>query len=137
MESFARCTTWSHRDRSWRDGRQPSICCALLPRRIDHRSVQTARLEIIEELEPHRRGVYSGAVGWVGPDGAMDTCIAIRTLVHGDGTLRFKAGGGIIHDSGREAEYEETFDKASAMLRWLQQVEVRHVDCEDRRQPGH
>jgi len=51
-------------------------------------------MEIIEELEPHRRGVYSGAIGYLGFDGAMDTNIAIRTLVRSRGTIRFWAGGG-------------------------------------------
>ncbi|MEJ2643362.1 MAG: aminodeoxychorismate synthase component I [Gammaproteobacteria bacterium] len=76
-------------------------------------------MEIIEELEPHRRGVYCGAVGYVGFDGAMDTNIAIRTLVHSEGTARFWAGGGIVADSELEAEYQETFDKAAALLKLL------------------
>lgn len=76
-------------------------------------------MEIIEEVEPHRRGVYSGAIGYLGFDGAMDTNIAIRTLVSSAGTLRFWAGGGIVHDSEVDAEYRETFDKAAALLRLL------------------
>lgn len=75
-------------------------------------------MEIIEELEPHRRGVYSGAIGYLGLDGAMDTNIAIRTLIHSSGTIRFWAGGGIVHDSQVEREYQETFNKAAALL-WL------------------
>jgi len=75
-------------------------------------------MEIIEELEPHRRGVYSGAIGYLGFDGAMDTNIAIRTLVRSRGTIRFWAGGGIVHDSQVEQEYRETFDKTAALL-WL------------------
>jgi para-aminobenzoate synthetase component 1 len=77
-------------------------------------------MEIIEELEPHRRGVYCGAIGYLGYDGGMDTNIAIRTLVHSDGVIRFWAGGGIVHDSDVEAEYRETFDKAEALLRLLE-----------------
>ncbi len=76
-------------------------------------------MEIIEELEPHRRGVYCGAIGYVGFDGGMDTSIAIRTLVHSDGIARFWAGGGVVIDSEAEAEYQETFDKAAAMLALL------------------
>ncbi|MEJ2686290.1 MAG: aminodeoxychorismate synthase component I [Gammaproteobacteria bacterium] len=76
-------------------------------------------MQIIEELEPHRRGVYCGAVGYVGFDGDMDTNIAIRTLVHSEGTARFWAGGGIVADSDLEAEYQETFDKAAALLNLL------------------
>ena len=75
-------------------------------------------MEIIEELEPHRRGVYCGAIGYLGFDGAMDTNIAIRTLVHSAETLRFWAGGGIVYDSDEEAEYQETYDKAAALF-WL------------------
>ena len=82
-------------------------------------------MQIIEELEPHRRGVYCGAIGYIGYDGDMDTNIAIRTLVHSHGTVRFWAGGGIVADSQREAEYQETFDKAAALLSLLQQSAVR------------
>lgn len=76
-------------------------------------------MEIIEELEPHGRGVYCGAIGYVGFDGAMDTNIAIRTLVHAGGEVRCWAGGGIVADSQWEEEYRETQDKASAMLELL------------------
>ncbi len=78
-------------------------------------------MQIIEEIEPQRRGVYCGAIGYVGYDGNMDTNIAIRTLVYSHGTVRFWAGGGIVADSQRDAEYQETFDKASALLSLLQQ----------------
>jgi para-aminobenzoate synthetase component 1 len=77
-------------------------------------------MEIIEELEPHRRGIYCGSIGYVGFDGAMDTNIAIRTLVMSGGKTRFWAGGGIVADSELKAEYQETFDKAAAMLRLLE-----------------
>jgi para-aminobenzoate synthetase component 1 len=76
-------------------------------------------MEIIEELEPHQRGVYCGSIGYIGFDGNMDTNIAIRTLVHSDGTIRFWAGGGIVHDSVLAEEYQESFDKAAAMLQVL------------------
>ena len=77
-------------------------------------------MEVIEELEPHRRGVYCGAIGYIGFNGNMDTNIAIRTLVHSDDTIRFWAGGGIVNDSVMEEEYQECFDKAAAMLNLLQ-----------------
>lgn len=80
-------------------------------------------MEIIEELEPHRRGVYCGAIGYLGFDGAMDTNIAIRTLVHSDGVVRFWAGGGIVADSDPESEYRETYDKASPLLDLLQSTD--------------
>jgi len=79
-------------------------------------------MEIIEELEPNRRGVYCGAIGYIGFDGAMDTNIAIRTLVHAAGMARFWAGGGIVIDSDADAEYQETFDKAASMLRLLREI---------------
>jgi len=78
-------------------------------------------MQIIEELEPHRRGVYCGAIGYAGFDGSMDVNIAIRTLIHSQGAIRFWAGGGIVADSRLEDEYQETFDKAAAMLKLLQQ----------------
>ena len=72
-------------------------------------------MQVIEELEPHRRGIYCGSIGYIGFDGAMDTNIAIRTLVHSDGVARFWAGGGIVADSACAAEYRETEDKAAAL----------------------
>jgi para-aminobenzoate synthetase component 1 len=77
-------------------------------------------MEIIEELEPNRRGVYCGSIGYLGFDGNMDTNIAIRTLVHSENTIRFWAGGGIVNDSVMEDEYQECFDKAAAMIKLLQ-----------------
>lgn len=82
-------------------------------------------MEIIEELEPNRRGVYCGSVGYVGFDGNMDTNIAIRTLVHSDQSVSFWAGGGIVIDSILEAEYQESFDKAAAMLLLLEKMSSR------------
>ncbi len=79
-------------------------------------------MHIIEELEPDRRGVYCGAIGYIGCDGNMDLNIAIRTLVYAGGSIRFWAGGGIVADSRLEDEYQETFDKAAAMLKLLQQT---------------
>ena len=84
-------------------------------------------MEIIEELEPHRRGVYCGAIGYIGCDGNMDLNIAIRTLVFSRGEIRFWAGGGIVADSTLEEEYQETFDKAAAMLKLLQQSSTAQV----------
>jgi para-aminobenzoate synthetase component I len=79
-------------------------------------------MEIIEELEPHRRGVYCGSIGYIGFDGNMDVNIAIRTLVMSRGEIRFWAGGGIVADSTLEDEYQETFDKVAPMLKLLQQA---------------
>lgn len=77
-------------------------------------------MEIIEQLEPHRRGVYCGVIGYIGNDGCMDTNIAIRTLVYSGNEIRCWAGGGIVADSSCDAEYQESKDKASAMLKTLQ-----------------
>jgi para-aminobenzoate synthetase component 1 len=81
-------------------------------------------MEIIEELEPQRRGIYCGSIGYIGFDGNMDTNIAIRTLVHNQETIRCWAGGGIVNDSQLDAEYQECFDKAGALLQLL--AEFRH-----------
>jgi para-aminobenzoate synthetase component 1 len=84
-------------------------------------------MQIIEELEPHRRGVYCGSIGYVGFDGAMDASIAIRTMIHGNGEMRFWAGGGIVADSTVQAEYKETFDKVAAMFALFQRARVERV----------
>lgn len=76
-------------------------------------------MEIIEELEPGRRGVYCGAIGYVGFDGAMDTSIAIRTLVQRGGEAQLWAGGGIVADSRCEDELAETLHKAAGLLQLL------------------
>jgi anthranilate synthase component 1 len=73
-------------------------------------------MEIIEELEPTKRGVYAGAVGYFGYSGNMDTCIAIRTLVIKNGKVYFQTGGGIVADSKPEDEYWESVNKAMAMM---------------------
>lgn len=73
-------------------------------------------MEIISELEPERRGIYAGAVGYLGFDGALDTCIAIRTIVAANGMLSMQAGAGIVADSIPELEYKETKNKARALL---------------------
>jgi para-aminobenzoate synthetase component 1 len=86
-------------------------------------------MEIIEELEPHRRGVYCGSIGYVSSDGDMDTNIAIRTMVHAQGITRLWAGGGIVADSDPEAEYRETYHKASALLELLQRMERMNSEC--------
>ncbi|SMF97143.1 para-aminobenzoate synthetase component 1 [Methylomagnum ishizawai] len=82
-------------------------------------------MEIIEELEPHRRGVYCGSIGYIGFDGDMDTNIAIRTFAHSDHTIRFWAGGGIVADSDPELEYQECYHKAAALLNLLDQFRLQ------------
>ncbi|WP_072714466.1 anthranilate synthase component I [Rhodothermus profundi] len=73
-------------------------------------------MEIIDELEPTRRGVYAGAVGYMDFSGNLDTCIAIRTMVVRNGTIYIQAGAGIVADSEPEREYEETVNKARALV---------------------
>ena len=79
-------------------------------------------MEIIDELEPIKRGVYSGAVGYVGWDGNMDTAIAIRTAVIKDKKLHIQAGAGIVYDSVPEKEWEETMNKGRAIFRAVAMV---------------
>jgi para-aminobenzoate synthetase component 1 len=76
-------------------------------------------MEIIEELEPTRRGVYTGAIGYLCFSGDMDVSIVIRTLVVRDGVAYFQVGGGIVADSDPEAEYQETIDKGKALAEAL------------------
>jgi anthranilate synthase component 1 len=74
-------------------------------------------MEIIDELEPVKRGIYAGAVGYLGFHGDMDLAIAIRTAVVKGGTLHVQAGAGIVADSDPQSEWEETRNKARAVLR--------------------
>jgi anthranilate synthase component I len=74
-------------------------------------------MEIIDELEPVRRGIYAGCIGYFAANGTMDTCIALRTAVVKDGTMYVQAGAGIVADSDPDAEFEETRQKARALLR--------------------
>ncbi|MEJ1958813.1 MAG: aminodeoxychorismate synthase component I [Nitrosomonadales bacterium] len=78
-------------------------------------------MQIIEQIEPSSRGVYCGVIGYIGFDGNMDSNIVIRTLVYTGGNIRCWAGGGIVADSNAEAEYQESMDKAGAMLELLRQ----------------
>jgi anthranilate synthase component 1 len=80
-------------------------------------------MEIIDELEPVKRGIYAGAVGYLGFHGNMDVAIALRTAVVKDGRLYVQAGGGIVADSQPEAEWQETQNKAKALLRAAEMAE--------------
>lgn len=77
-------------------------------------------MEIIEDLETARRGVYCGSIGWIGRDGRMDLNVAIRTMIVRCDRLYFQVGGGIVADSDPDAEYEETLHKAEGMRRALE-----------------
>ncbi len=74
-------------------------------------------MEIIDKLEPDKRGIYSGAIGYIGAAGEMDTCIALRTAIIDNNMMHIQAGAGIVYDSDPEAEYEECRNKARALIR--------------------
>jgi anthranilate synthase component 1 len=82
-------------------------------------------MQIIDELEPHRRGPYGGAVGYVDFCGHMDTCIALRTMVLLGQTVYLQAGAGIVADSVPETEREETLNKARGLLKALEMAETQ------------
>ncbi len=82
-------------------------------------------MEIIDEIEPHRRGPYAGAVGYVDFNGNMDTCIALCTLVVQNGKAYVQAGAGIVADSVPAAEYQETLNKARGLLKAVEITEAR------------
>jgi anthranilate synthase component 1 len=101
-------------------------------------------MELIAELEGEKRGVYAGAVGYFGHDrintssgaleeGAMDTCIALRTMVYRDGVAYLQAGGGIVFDSDEGDEYEETINKLAANMRCIEQAERIHWEEQQQR----
>ncbi|MBV5324575.1 MAG: chorismate-binding protein, partial [Rhodospirillaceae bacterium] len=81
-------------------------------------------MEIIDELEPSKRGIYAGAVGYLGFNGDMDLAIAIRTAVVKDGTLFVQAGAGIVADSVPESEWTETQNKARAIVRAAEMLQT-------------
>jgi anthranilate synthase component 1 len=91
-------------------------------------------MEIIDELEPERRGVYAGCIGYFGAGGDMDTCIALRTAVVKDGVVYVQAGGGIVADSDPESEYQESWNKARALMRAAEEA-VRYA-TESGNEPG-
>jgi anthranilate synthase component 1 len=81
-------------------------------------------MEIIDELEPSKRGIYAGSVGYLGFNGDMDLCIAIRTAVVKDGRIHVQAGAGIVADSDPDSEWQETLNKARAQLRAAEMAEA-------------
>ena len=85
-------------------------------------------MEIIEELEPVKRGIYTGSIGYIGFNGNIDTSIVIRTLVIKGNDAYFHVGGGIVHDSDPVREYQETLDKARA-LREALAIAGNHENC--------
>ncbi len=84
-------------------------------------------MEIIDDLEPTRRGPYAGAIGYYGVDGRLDTCITLRTALLKGSHAYFQAGGGVVADSVPSLEYEETHNKAGAMVRALEVARSREL----------
>ena len=84
-------------------------------------------MQIIDSVEPHRRSIYCGAIGYIGFDGNMDTNIAIRSLVQHKDSIYAWAGGGIVADSDPEAEFQESLDKAAALLAVLDRTGSRRA----------
>ncbi len=91
-------------------------------------SPKVRAMEIIDELEPARRGPYAGAVGYFDRSGNMEMCIAIRTLLQSGRRVSVQAGGGLVYDSVPSAEYQETVNKARAVLTALAHAESRTLD---------
>jgi len=85
-------------------------------------------MQIIDQFEPTRRGPYAGAVGYVDFSGNMDTCIALRTMVFCGGKVYLQAGGGVVADSDPAAEYQETINKAKALIRAIEVAEEGLAD---------
>ncbi|MEY8195344.1 MAG: anthranilate synthase component I family protein, partial [Cycloclasticus sp.] len=88
-------------------------------------------MQIIDELEPVKRGIYSGAVGYLSWSGNLDTAIAIRTAVIKDGQLHIQAGAGIVHDSVPENEWAETMNKGRAIFKAVAMVQRGLTEGED------
>jgi anthranilate synthase component 1 len=80
-------------------------------------------MQIIAQYEPSQRGFYAGALGYVGYDGNMDTCIMLRTALLKDGRIHIQAGAGIVADSVPSSEYQETVSKASALFKAVEMAE--------------
>jgi anthranilate synthase component 1 len=80
-------------------------------------------MEIIAELEGTQRGIYAGCVGHVGFNGDLDTCISLRTMLVKDGVAYVQAGGGVVADSVPASEYQESCNKAAALLRAIEVAE--------------
>ena len=96
--------------------------CAILPAGTLSGAPKVRAMEIIEELEEKRRGIYGGGIGYLGYDGNLDTCIGIRTIVKKEGIGYVQAGAGIVLDSDPESEYQECVNKASALFEAMKRV---------------
>ena len=93
------------------------VLCAGFPAGTVSGAPKIRAMEIIDELEPTRRGFYGGGIGYIGAGGNLDTCIGLRTGLVKGGMLYVQAGGGVVADSDPDAEYQESCNKAKALLR--------------------
>jgi anthranilate synthase component 1 len=108
------------------DGRDAfDALAACLPAGTVSGAPKVRAMQIIDEIEPHRRGPYAGAVGYIDFAGNMDTCIALRTIVIQNGTAYVQVGAGIVADSVPENEYEETLNKARGLLKAIEITQER------------
>jgi anthranilate synthase component I len=111
-----------------RDGVTPfDVLRACFPAGTVTGAPKVRAMQIISELERYRRGPYAGAVGYVLPDGTMDTCIALRTIVVADGVARLQAGAGVVADSEPEAEHHECLAKLAALETAIELAEVEYA----------
>ena len=95
---------------------------AVLPAGTLSGAPKVRAMEIINELEKSKRGIYGGSIGYIGFDGNIDVCITIRTMVFKDGKAYLQAGAGIVADSVPETEHEETLNKAKALIKALEKA---------------
>lgn len=108
-------------DTTWAD-----LLRATLPGGSITGAPKIAAMKVIDDLEPTARGVYCGAIGWLGLDGAVSLNVAIRTMVQVDDAVHVYAGGGIVADSVAEDEYAECLAKAAGMMRAIKRLETRN-----------
>ena len=104
--------------------------CGAFPAGTVSGAPKVRAMEIIDELEPEKRGVYAGAIGYFSANGSMDTCIALRTAIVRDATMYVQAGSGIVADSDPAAEYEESRNKANALIRAAEEA-VRYAALDE------
>ena len=92
-------------------------------------SPKVRAMQIINDFEQSKRGVYAGAVGYFGFDGNHDSCIALRTVVLKDGKAYVQAGAGVVADSTPEGEHQETVNKAMGMMAAISRANAAHQTC--------
>ena len=107
---------------------------SLLPAGTLSGAPKVRAMEIIDELETTKRGIYGGAIGYLSFNGKLDSCITIRTIVFKQGTAYIQAGAGIVADSVPEMEYLETENKAMALLKAIREaggIQIGRASCRE------